>query len=380
MKNTKRIKVVHFIHGLTIGGAETLVKDYALMLDKDKFNVQVLCLYKYNTKYESQLKEKGIEVHYIYDELPKKKNKLFTLWAMFYTLLKTRAYIRKESPDIIHSHILLNAYLKFAKLRKDIRIFHTVHSEPKRYWNGREFWAILDFHSAKWLIKNYDMQLIALHENMRLELNKMFGVNNSIVLRNGVNFEKFKSHPDKGFIRKKIGIDRDSIVFGHVGRFVTVKNHDFLVDIYYELSKRVKHAIFLMVGTGEEKNSIMRKVSKYNILEQCIFLENRTDMVDIFNSMDYFVFPSIYEGMSLTLVEAQMAGIPCYVSDVINDETILSNGVYKISLKKSAAEWADIILNTKRIPIEYNNINEWDMNMLVKKLEQLYIKDLAERK
>ena len=197
-------KVLHFIHGLTMGGAETLVKEYCLKLDKEKFDISVLCFYKYHVPYEKQLEESGIRITYIDDIENYPEDGAMKYIRKIMLLLKrvfyVRKYIRTEKPDVIHTHLSNNTYILFARPEKGTKIFHTVHSEPEAYWDGSTGGNI-DFWASKQLVKKYQMRFIALHELMREKINRMFSVNDTLILNNGIDFARFDSALPKDEVR-----------------------------------------------------------------------------------------------------------------------------------------------------------------------------------
>ena len=133
--------------------------------------------------------------------------------------------LKKDRPDVIHFNSPM-AYC-FTSLKKEIesiKLLYTCHSEPTKYFFDEEK------VSLKELIKTNNLQFIALHEDMREELNTVFSKNDTVVIRNGVEFERFrKSHVDKELMRESLGIEKDAYVAGHIGRFSKVKNHMFLL-------------------------------------------------------------------------------------------------------------------------------------------------------
>lgn len=367
------MKVMQFIHGLNTGGAETLVKEYALNFDKSVIDVVVLCFEHFNdSPYEKQLEENNIRVIYICDFMKyyNKKNIIFKIINKIERNLLVKKIIRKEKPDIIHSHLLINSYIKFSKPKKDTKIFYTVHSEPKRYWPSNKN---KEYKAAKYLVKKYKMKFICLHEKMKNKIDEMFNVNNSIVLNNGIDFSKYDNLTDKKIMREKLNIPSASFVIGHIGRFTKVKNHEFLIDIFNEVFKRNNKSFLLMIGIGEEKDNIKNKLHKLGLDNHYLILSNRDDIPDLLNSMDVFVFPSIYEGLPISLIEAQKIKLPCFISTNVPDATIISNLVTKISLETTSKKWSEIILSYK-IPktIELND-KEWDIKQIVKRLEKLYM-------
>lgn len=365
-------KVLQLIYSFTMGGAQTLVKEYCLKLDKDKYDVSVVCFYRCGTPYESLLEEAGIKVVYIDDYENRKKNGHFkNAVSIVKRCLFLKKYIRDEKPDIIHSHLAVNSYVLFSTPMKGTKIVHTVHSEPKILWRN-SFSRKLDLWAAHKLVKKYKMQFIVLHEQMKQEVNEMFGVKNSVVLNNGIDFTRFENVLPREVVRKREGIPEDAFVIGNIGRFGKQKNHIFLVDIFAKIREKNEHAFLLLVGTGVLKNEIEEKLNALGLKESYKILSNRDDIPELLNVMDEFVFPSIFEGLGIVLIEAQKMGIPCVISDTIPEKAIISNLITKVSLKETAEYWAEIILNHKVDEIKYNGLNEWDMTYVVKKLQQIY--------
>lgn len=368
-------KVLQVFHGFSMGGAETLVKEYCLKLNKENYDISVLCFYKYDTPYEKLLEETGVRITYI-DNFEKRSErtgvkKLANICEVIKRYFFIRRYIRREDPDIVHTHLTVNSYIDFANPKKDTRIVHTVHNEPKRLWKNT-FSRKLDLWSARRLVKKYSMRFVVLHEEMKNEINDLFHVDNSIVLNNGIDFSRFANAEKRELVREKIGIPENAYVIGHVGRFSPQKNHKFLVEIFSEISKKNENAYLLLIGSGTMKSEIEDKIKKSRLDNKCVILSNRSDIPDLLNAMDKFVFPSFYEGLPVTLIEVQKMGLKCVVSDSISDAVVVSNLVKKVSLDKSAEEWADEVLQFQIEKPEYFDIEKWDMNQVVKKLETIY--------
>ena len=372
------IKVVQFIHGLSMGGAETLVKDYCLYLNKNKFDLTLLCLEHINSPYEIILEHNGIKIIYIDDYIHQhklsKNNLLCRAQRLCLRYYYTISTLRKLKPDIVHSHLPVNFYLWLAHFPHTTRIFHTVHSEPYRYWgdNAPMLYKI-DRWSLRRLIRNYDTTFIALHEKMLKEIREIYNVNNTVILNNGIDFSNYDNLKSKDSMRKELNIRDDAYVIGHVGRFIDIKNHDFLLDIFEEVIKKVGNAVLLLIGTGETKKHILDRVSKENIQDKVIFLENRTDVANLMGAMDIFVFPSKLEGLPVTLVEAQKVGLPCIISDNITEKVVVSNLVKRVSISDSALKWAELVTNTNKLKPKYQNISRWDIRNVVCTLEDLYL-------
>lgn len=372
-------KILFFIDTLYQGGAETLVKDYSLLLDKKKFRVVVLCLRRVGSEYERILPQNGIEVLFLNDFIPFSEKSIvhrgiFKFLRIFYLdHLLVRLIVKRIKPDVIHGHLYIIHYLRWLDYRKVDKFFYTCHSEPQKYWHCKTKFSKREFTDALWLVKKRAMRFIALHDSMRQELNAMYGVQNTIVVNNGIYFSKFENPLPSEIVRKKIGVPCDAFVVGHVGRFAEVKNHIFLIKVFTKLLARRKDAFLLLVGGGAKREEIKSKIRELHI-ETCVkILDNRTDVPDIMNSMNVFAFPSTYEGLGIVLIEAQKIGLPCVASDRVPSAATISNLVTVLPLERSLDQWVDALCKPAPPNVIYNDLEKWNMNNIIKQLEDLYI-------
>ena len=250
-------------------------------------------------------------------------------------------------------------------------MFYTLHGDVKRYQHLYNY----DFKAIKWLIKKYNMSIICLHDKMRREVNDIFKINNTIVLKNGIDFSKFEKRKTKTEMRKILNIKNDLFVIGHVGRFNKVKNHGFLVNIFKDVYKKNNNSFLLLIGDGEEKSEIITMLHEYKLDNNYMILSNRIDLPDLLNTMDVFVFPSISEGMPLSLIEAQEAKLPCFISDKITNEAIISNLVTQLPIDSGINSWVNELCNINKVNDIYLNDKGWDIKQVVKKLEKIYLKE-----
>lgn len=366
------IKVIHIIHGLNTGGAETLVKEYALSIDKSKFIFKIICFDRLDSPYDKLLKDNNISVLYLSDFINiNRSNYFFKLVYKIKLCYLLKKILQKEKPNILHTHLNINNYIKVIRPSKNIKIYHTIHSETSIVWKKGDLRKKIDFLAAKWLVKNYNMRFIVLHNKMKEEIDLLFNVNNSIVLNNGIDFSRFSIFKDKNMIRKKLKIPNDSFVIGHIGRFIDSKNHLFLIDIFNELYKINKNVFLLMIGSGPNRKNVEDKLKSLN-LNNYLILENRTDIPDLLNSMNCFVFPSFYEGLGIVLIEAQKMKLPCFKSDKVPNYSIISNLVSSLSLEDSPSIWAKEIINFKYPKKVILDDKDWDIKEVMKKLESIY--------
>ena len=169
--------------------------------------------------------------------------------------------------------------------------------------------------------------------------------NRFIMLNNAVDASAYTYNPAKRTeMRLQIELT-DELAVGHVGRFNQQKNHPFLLEIFAALLKKEPNAVLLLVGGGTDMQRIQAKAQTLGIAEKVRFLGVRSDVADVMQAMDVFVFPSLYEGLPVTMVEAQASGLPCLISDKVPSECVLTNGlVEKVPLSESPDVWAEKII------------------------------------
>ncbi len=366
-------KIIEFITNLNDGGAESLVKDYALLLDSTKFDVCILTIRNLtNTSVYKTLKSNNIKIISIYPKwnlIIKIFNKLF---GKYYIDYKIKKIICFEKPNVIHAHLYVLKYLnRVSDSLNGIKLFYTCHSIPSCYF-GEKY--LEQTNAAKNLIDNYGMQLIALHDDMKKELDSLFMRNNTVVIKNGVNFDKFDIEcSQRGRLRKQLNISEEAFVVGHVGRFTYQKNHMFLLDVFKAVKDKEKKSVLLLVGSGDEKRKIVKRINELGLHDNVIILSHRTDIPELMSIMDVFVFPSIIEGFGIVLVEAQLSKLRCIVSDKVPKATYLSKYIIPVKISDGFEKWSNIILKKDLFSNFDNHLDDYNLKNEIKKLEKLYL-------
>ncbi len=371
-KPNRKCVVIEYLEGsLSDGGAETLVKDYVLFLDKALFKPIILVdwVFKESANYQ-RLKDSGVEIISFYPSYSffwRAVNKFF---RNKYINRRLKGIIRKNSPDVIHAHLACLHHLETVKdLLSGVKLFYTCHNEPWFYFDKMKY----EEKAAEVLIHDCGLRLIALRNDMKEDLDERFHVDNSIVVKNGVDLSKFHPSPmDGSKIRKALSINSDTFVVGHVGRFSEQKNHAFLLEIFEEILKTKENSHLLLVGDGELEPSIREKMEHLGIDSKVTILSNRCDIPDLLNAMDVFVFPSLFEGLGIVLIEAQAVGLRCIVSSTVDPEAYISDLIVVKRLDESPREWASAALDKSLVEFRKNRIFEYDIKCEIKKLEQLY--------
>lgn len=401
----EKIKVIEFIQSMGDGGAETLVKDYALLMDKERFDVTVVVQHDVEDSANiRRLQECGIPVI----PLSSQNDLLKRIWrAIFwkkeeaavasedvkekpvlpgetyeqtgflrrcrnrvrnlYFGIKFLRVLKQTGATVVHAHLdMLGCLQAVGWFLKRVKLFHTCHALPHLIYAGEEKTA------AQNLIRHNQLQLIALHEKMAEEMNGMFPGHQTIVIRNGINIGQFQnpgiSRKEK---RKQLGLPGDDWVVGHVGRFTPEKNHSFLAEVFREIAARQEKAFLLMVGAGDTTKT-EETLKQYGLGDRYLILSHRQDIPQLLAAMDVFVFPSIFEGFGIALLEAQAAGLRCIASDRCPEEVFRTAGCIPLALE-APVKWAEAALNPQICREDTRDLNDYDMNREIRRLEQLYL-------
>lgn len=171
------------------------------------------------------------------------------------------------------------------------------------------------------------------------------------IVNNAIPTEMFSFLAERRkLVRNQLGLEK-RLVVGHIGRFNPQKNHPFLLAIFAALLKKEPNAVLLLVGGGEDMPKMQAKVRELGIADHVRFMGVRSDVADLMQAMDVFAFPSLYEGLPVTMVEVQASGLPCIISDKVPPECILTEGLVDVMPLSAGAEaWADAILEKRNTP------------------------------
>ena len=177
----------------------------------------------------------------------------------------------------------------------------------------------------------------------------MYGNCSFCVMNNAIDAKEYRFNPYKREkVRNDFHVKNNEILIGHVGRFNYSKNQFFLIDIFQKVQKKIP-AKLILVGDGELRKQIEKKVQNSNLADRVIFTGVRSDVANLMQAMDVFVFPSNYEGLPVTLIEAQASGLPCLISDKVSMECKITDYVQQIDLTKSIEQWAEFAIRASKI-------------------------------
>lgn len=363
--------VMQLIPNMRAGGAQALLKEYAINY-KGIFDLIIVTLYG-NEKSENInaiKKYSNVKIISVY-----KSNSFFyrfvnKFFSNIVIPIRLNKIVEENNVKIVHGHLLCGRLIQMiVHKHKNMSLFYTCHTDPRRMFVDV---APQELLIVKNLVEKNKIKVIALHENAKEELVRYFG-KNVFVLENGIDFDKYqKVDEDIFLIKKSIGLPLDSFVIGHVGRFDKVKNHEFIIKIFVELIKQKPNAFLLLIGTGSLENKIIKMAKEHNIFDKIVILKDREDIYRLLHVMDVFLFPSLKEGLSMSLLEAQVSGVKCVISDTIDKANILSKQTISVKLEDDVERWVETILNSELEVEDFGNIEKYNIKNVLRKLEKMY--------
>ncbi len=353
----KKLKVLQIIPSFGVGGAEMVVLNYLKNYNRDKLEMRAISLYSNNnTIYDEVISREKLDVIYL------DKNLGFDLSL----ISKLKKEIIDYNPDIIHTHLYVLKYLFLTGEIFKRKIFHTIHNEVK-------IDAGKDFLLNKMCFKLFNVKAVALHKRLSLEVIKIYGIKECKIIRNGIDLKKFRESKDN--LRGELHIPNDAYVIGHIGAFKLQKNHKFIVQIFKHISKQFPNTYLMLIGDGELKSDIEQLVQAYEINERILFLGNREDIPELLNTMDIFLFPSLFEGLGIVLVEAQAAALRCVISDRVPKEVVLTDKIISLELEEDINRWVEAIMNFDNQNKQeiFEDIQKYDINTVIEDLMVMYL-------
>lgn len=326
-------KVLHVVGGMDLGGTETMLMNLYRKINKQMY-FDFISYYDREGYYDNEIRRLGGNV--IRCDSPSKIGQIKSTINLY-------KIIRENNYDIVHAHTLFNCgtVMIAAKLAGvKIRISHA-HTNLDNITNLMKKFYI---NIMRILIILFSTNYIACSNSAGKYLfGKNIIKNNKYkVLPNYVDYTKFLNCDNNISLISKLKLNDDDIIIGHIGRFVDAKNHNFLIEVANKMINKDNRIKLILVGDGPLKEEIEKKVVKLGISDNVFFLGLRKDVDFILNSCDIFIFPSIYEGLGLVMLEAQACGLPCLVSEAIQPEANLGIGLVKqIKLDDGIDKWAD---------------------------------------
>ena len=330
------IRIAQIIGKWVGGGVEAVVMNYYRNIDRTKIQFDFICDDdSTNIPYE-EIKELGGKVILI-----PPYQKVFKYHKELKRVLKEGNY------KIVHSHINTLSVFSLCAAKAagvPVRIAHS-HSTT----NPKEKKKNLLKQVLRPFSKLFATDYMCCSELAGRWLfgNKEYDKGNVYLLNNAIDLDKFKyDEKIRKAKRKELGIEGNTLVIGHIGRFVEQKNHRFLIDIFNEIHKKNKDSILLLAGQGPLMDEMKEKVNLLGLSDSVKFLGQRSDANELYQAFDVFLLPSLYEGLPVVGVEAQASGLLCFLSNDMTKETKVLNSTIFMSLSDLPSRWADKIFES----------------------------------
>lgn len=370
MKKEEPIRIAQVVGKWVGGGVESVVMNYYRNIDRDKIQFDFLC--------------DSDSTNIPYDEIEKLGGRVILIppYQKVFEYQKELIKIFKQNKyKIVHSHINTLSVFPLRAAKKvgvPVRIAHS-HSTTNKAEKKKNMMKMVLRPFSKKYATNYFA--CTEHAGRWLFGNKEYDNGNVYILNNAIDLDKFKYNEKiRSKKRKELNIGNDTLVIGHIGRFVAQKNHTFLIDIFNELHKKKKNSILLLIGQGPLMDEIKQKVAMLGLSDSVKFLGQRDDVNELYNVMDLFLFPSLYEGLGMVLIEAQANGLPCIASTEVPRIVKISKDVSFLELRSSINIWCDEIIKMigKKNLVDINILIEKDYDIksesikLIKKYKELY--------
>lgn len=363
-------KILEIIGTLKIGGQEKVGLEIGLHIDRSKYEIHYLVFGKEKGEYEKELNAKGIKIFHF----PEPSEGYLRYLTSLKKLLKENSY------SIIHAHTMFNCGWAmfigwYMKVPCRISHSHSIKMADFHYSTIMKIYQVL----MRRLIKCFGTEYIGCGRAAGQWLfGKRFFEKHGKILFNGIDTRQYLFSIDARIkMREKLDL-QNQFVIGHVGHFAQVKNQKFLIALMPEIIKQKPETTLILVGDGELKVTLQKECEKLGIQEHVIMTGNVANVADYLCAMDVFVFPSLYEGMPLSVIEVQCNGLPCVISDSVPDDVYLTDLIRPLSLKDSKEEWIHEICSAKRKNEEsYGRQmiqSEFDISVMLQKIYKIYDK------
>lgn len=367
--DNEKIRILMVLGNTRMGGVQAFILNVLQNIDLNRFHIDFAVNF--------YAKHNGIE-----NECCKYGCEFFTLpYFKLYNYLSFkrawRKFLSEHTYDVIYAHATNSAAI-FLKEAKKLGIKTIAHSHSAGY-RGNRIEQFVKKICAKSVGKYADYWFAC----SALAAERLFGKGyqkypHYYDIPNAINADKYLFDPNIRFaVRKSLDVNDKTILYGHVGTFSTPKNHRFIIDVFNEILKKQVNSKLVCCGAGALMHGIQEYAKSLGIIDKIIFTGVVSNPNEYMMAMDAFVFPSIFEGFPISILEAQATGLPIVMSDVITKEVDLTDLIYRHRLDESISEWANTLINMKIDDRgKFNAViasSQYNMRSTVKIIENLFI-------
>ena len=362
---SKPLRVLMVMTSMDRGGMETFTMNVYRAINRDEIQFDFLLHRDFCGAYEEEIQRLGGRIYRIRRQNPLDPR----YWAALDKFFTEHLY------HVVHVQLdCLSAIPLIVAKRHgiELRIAHS-HSSKQDY----DFKYPIKLFTRHF-IKTYATHLLACGEDAG---KWMFCTNSFEIVPNAIDVDCYEYDPvTRTSLRKEFGIADDSIVIGHVGRFVSVKNHVRILSIFNKIHEENPTAKLILVGEGELREKVEKYAEELNLGDSVSLLGVRSDVSSLLQVFDVFLMPSLYEGLPMVLVEAQAAGLPCVISDTIPSDCDFDGGlIIRESLEREDEVWVEDLIEAAGISYDRSQGSQvvkdagFDIASLAERLKSLYL-------
>lgn len=360
-------RILHVVSKMDRAGQETLIMNLYRCIDRTKVQFDFLCTNPDKGDYDDEIDFLGGVIHI----LPPQKKRI-KYFDYILSVFNTANYLRQLNYNTIHLHnyhaFSSLIWVTAAKLASiDNIIVHCHNTNAPRPLLHKVCRPILSlFHINRFACSSDASRW-------------MFGKKESKIILNGIDPQKFEFNSEqRKILRNEFGLKDSTIAILHIGRFNYQKNHIFLLNVFNTFHISHPDSKLLLIGKGELETEIKEHISSLDLNDNVKLLGIRNDIPGILNACDLFLFPSLFEGLSVVLVEAQASGIPILTTNNLAVETIFSDNVKQLELSQKIGEWANAIEPTIKLGRNISTSkmiadNGFDIKTVAKDLQHFYL-------
>lgn len=358
------VRVLQAIGSLYLGGSQTMVMNLYRNIDRSKMQFDFIIDHTVDMDFEEEIKRLGGKIYIMPTFKGYNVVQVIRAWNEFFS----------SHPEykVLHSHVrsYASVYLPIAKKYGLKTVIHS-HSTS----NGSGFSALVKQVLQYPLRYQADCYLSCSELAGEWLFGKKIVKNEKFkILQNAIDIKQYQFNEEARYkIRKELGLNQE-ILFGHVGRFHESKNPIFLISTFYQIQKVIPNSKLVMVGDGYLRGQIEATIRQLEIEKDVILLGLRSDVKDIIQAMDCFLFPSCWEGVPVTVIEAQASGLPCFVSDTVTKDVGISEQVHYLPINQGPEPWAkavaaadltrkNVVEDIKRAGFDIKTTSAWLMNL-----------------
>lgn len=331
------IRVLHVIGSMGCGGAETMIMNLYRNMDRENIQFDFVVHTEKKCFFDDEIEKLGGKI-YRTEKFNIRNYKSYKKWWKNF-------FAKHQEYKIVHGHINSSAAI-YLSVAKKCGLKTIVHSHATK--NTEKSLRNLAFKIMSYPIRYIADYFFACSQQAGEDRfgNNVTKSNSFKVLPNGIVVDNYTFNKNiRADIRKKYDVVESKYIIGHVGRFTYAKNHDFLIDILKNVVKQNENVELWLFGDGELKEKIYEKVVSLNLEKYVRFMGVKANINEFLQAIDCFVFPSLFEGLGIALIEAQAAGIPCVASTAIQEEADVGAKLLNtLPINEGAVMWADMVL------------------------------------